>query len=245
MMVVFFLTGEFKFTLSPVPFSMGIRIDSNLTPVWETTVEKIYKENAYGTSVAQTPNGAVMISSVTGDLNHIMFADLESGAPVGAEMTLFDTYGHYHNDLIRTNNNTFALATTRATGPSTDINFIEFEVSADHNSINKAYDISLGEPGINEEGYQIIQSRDGGFIILGIAQQSPVEIVLQKINPDRTRGWREPYSGATTEYPGGIVQNQKENDFGFFSFTIAEGDGGNVLHVLKTDEVGKTADKLQ
>ncbi|WP_282775572.1 hypothetical protein [Phaeodactylibacter xiamenensis] len=235
----FFFTGGFKQTLSSQPSLFGLMVDAELKVKWLKT----YRANAYGASAFQMEDGPIIVSAITDPYAYLIAIDENNGRKL-AERTFFQTSSQQNDEAILSSDGTIALATTSMAENTASINFIECTYDRASSSFEVLHDLSLGDKNANEYGHQIIQGRDGGFVILGTDDQEPASLVLQYISVSRSQGWRERYQGGTIEQPGDIVQSLL--DFGYFCFGISEDqDGKSSFHFIKTDEVGRTEESLE
>lgn len=234
----FFFTGGFKQTLSNQPSLFGLKVDPEFQVQWLKT----YRANAYGASAFQTDDGAIIVSAVTDPHVYLIAIDENSGGKL-TEKTFFQTISQINDEAILSSEGTVAIATTSTAGGTADINFIECAFDRSSSSFEVLHDLTLGEDTKNEYGHQIVQARDGGFVVLGTDDEQPAALVLQHITASRREGWREQYEGGAIEQPGDIVQTFL--DFGFFCFGVAKDqEGESFFHFIKTDEVGKTEDNI-
>ena len=233
----FFFTGGFKQTISSTPRLFGLKVDAQFNTQWKKT----YRSNAVGIATLQTDGGELIITASTNPSIYLIAIDNNNGAKL-SERTLFQTVSRGNEEALLTDKGTIAVVSTTQVNSTEDIYFIECSFDSISQSFEILNDLFIGSDTSNEYGHQIIQSRDGGFVILGVDDEEPNALILQHITSSRTEGWQERYPGGNFIQPGDIVQTIL--DFGFFCFGISEQQEGNYFHMIKTDEVGKTEEKL-
>jgi len=100
---------------------------------------------------------------------------------------------------------------------------------------------TYGRSDKDEQGNRIIQTRDGGYMILGMRLNSPstydYDILLIKIDRNGNYLWEKTIGGPYYEFPNFIVQTD-DGGYAITAYTFSYGAGSADYWLVKTDEHG-------
>ncbi|MEO0181226.1 MAG: T9SS type A sorting domain-containing protein [candidate division WOR-3 bacterium] len=147
-------------------------------------------------------------------------------------------YADYPNAIVQTTDGGFAIAGyTRSFGQS-DGNFFVLKLDP-----NGALQWAKGFGGAtlkNERAYSVIQTTDGGYVIVGRTQSYGAgldDFLVLKINSDGSNiVWAKTFGGPGTDYGYSVVQTT--DGYAVAGSTLSFGAGGYDFLVLKLDSDG-------
>ncbi len=132
----------------------------------------------------------------------------------------------YFGDLIETDEGYAILGSTRSKGKGIqDFYFVILDKETGDKNFSKTY----GSKGY-EIGISIVQSDDGGFLLLGNTSKKD-DILLIKIDSEGEKIWQKRYGGKEHEKAAGIIKTGGEYWIG--GSTESQGEGGYDVWVIK------------
>jgi len=88
-----------------------------------------------------------------------------------------------------------------------------------------------------EEGYEIHQTSDGGYILTGSSEAGANDVWLLKLDSTGNINWQKTYGGIANDY-GLSIQQTADNGYVVAGYTSSYGTGASDAWVLKLDSTG-------
>jgi len=194
----------------------------------------------------------------TSDTGYIMILDISQTGQFGAWYSLLktDSFGNemwlngtgnliyaHANNLKSTLDSGYIIVG----GGSNDISSSNYDVfllktdSLGQQQWIKTYDSLMSNItifGSHEEGFDVIQTRDGGYLVTGTAGDAVApELILLKVDSIGNILWLEKDTGIARAYGASIVEAENGNYLAFGSTSITGPD--RLMYLLKTDSIGQ------
>ncbi len=212
-----------------------------------------------GFSVSAKPNGSTFLSNSYGEgsLESMIMTPDSNYLMVG---TKSGSNGKNDLFLVKTDYNGFSLWEKNFGTSETEVgygvcntpdgNFIAVGVLVSSsgqdvyitkldNYGNKLWENTIGEIDQSDEGYSIIQSGDGGYIICGygINGGNSVDLCLFKIDEQGSLLWKKYFGGGGLEI-GYSVAKTSDGGFAAVGYTYSYGNGGTDAYLVKVNNNG-------
>ncbi|MEO0211311.1 MAG: hypothetical protein ABIN66_05580, partial [candidate division WOR-3 bacterium] len=94
-----------------------------------------------------------------------------------------------------------------------------------------------------DAAYAMLQSSDGGYLVVGYTQSFGVEyvdILVLKLNPDGSLAWARTFGGNLGDYAQSVIQTQ-DGGYAVAGYTASFGAGNSDVLVLKLNSDGSLA----
>ena len=104
---------------------------------------------------------------------------------------------------------------------------------------NKLWQKTFGGPGF-DEGWDIRQTTDGGYIISGVSNSFGAKFfdaILLKIDSEGNEQWKKLYGGSSTDV-GFCIRQTADGGYAFLGQTLSSGEGQGDFYMVKTDANG-------
>ena len=106
---------------------------------------------------------------------------------------------------------------------------------------NKLWQKTFGGAGF-DEGWDIRQTTDGGYIISGVSNSFGAKFfdaILLKIDSEGNEQWKKLYGGSSTDV-GFCIRQTADGGYAFLGQTLSSGEGQGDFYMVKTDANGNT-----
>ncbi|MBW8051179.1 MAG: T9SS type B sorting domain-containing protein [Cytophagales bacterium] len=216
-----------------------IKTDSNGNTQWTKT----YGGAVYdaGSSVIQTTDGSYIITGVTESFGaggaDLYFIKADANGNTMWAKTFGGSAADHGNSIQQTNDNGYIIAGKTESFGAGGADVYLIRTNADGDTLwTRSFGGSTGD----EEGYEVHQTGDGGYIISGYTSSFGAgndDIYLIKADPVGNLSWSKTYGGAEFEYGLSVVQNNSggyvvTGNFNSFGATTVD------VYLLRTDPAG-------
>ncbi|MBI9067436.1 MAG: caspase family protein [Salinivirgaceae bacterium] len=131
----------------------------------------------------------------------------------------------------------YAVVGTRESKGDHDLNLWVMKIDKRGNKLWQGY---FGERFFNDQGFDIIETPDQGFLATGSTMNSTKDnhdVLLVKIDKRGNEEWKKTYGGSKTDV-GLKLLSKGNDDFLLAGLTASKGNGGNDIWVLSLDKFG-------
>jgi hypothetical protein len=212
-----------------------VKTDAAGNKVWDKTFDK--GEYDCGYAVEQTQDGGYIIAGHT-------FPGVAGGWLIKTDAAgnkMWDrTFGGDANDACnsvqQTQDGGYIIAGTiwpSDSGDVSDVWLIKTDVDG-----NKVWAKTFGGATM-ADGKSVQQTRDGGYVVAGVAGQHEGDVWLIRTDADGNKVWDKTLGGARGE-EGNSVQQTQDGGYIITGYTESFGAGGYDVWLIKTDANGDT-----
>ena len=220
-----------------------IKTDSEGNAEWETTIDTI---NSVGHDIIETPSGDFIIVGSVGELDQsdVYVARLNNLGEFLQEFTFGGNQNDVAYDIIRAADGDDEGDYVIAGKKGNNSNFYAIRLNDTGATLVPVWAVEHGDPSFTEEARSIVETKDNGFVMAGLSDQSLpnfLQASLIKINSEGEEEWIKTYGRTGLDAFNGLVKTSSGGFVatGFTSESILD-FFFNVL-LVKTDAEGEFA----
>ncbi|MEO0211970.1 MAG: hypothetical protein ABIN66_08995 [candidate division WOR-3 bacterium] len=207
--------------------------------VWASTYGGAGRDLAY--TIIQTSDGGYAVAGYSWSFSvggsDCLFLKLNSDGSLDWARTYGETnLNDFLRSIIQTSDGGYAILGSAYSSVTDSYDFLLIKLNQD-GSINWAR--TYGGTGA-EEGYSIIQTTDGGYVVVGYTMSfgpGDADFLILKIDSDGSIVWAKTYGGTAHDYPRSITQ-APDGGYAVAGSTKSFGAGNDDFLILKLNSDG-------
>jgi uncharacterized delta-60 repeat protein len=217
-----------------------VKLDSNGNVVWTKTIGGSNSDVA--NSIVQSSDGGYVVAGETLSFGasgrDIYVVKLDSSGNIVWTKTIGGSWDDFANSVIQSSDGGYVIAGyTQSFGASWyDIYVVKLDSSG-----NVIWSKTIGG-GNADVAYSIIQSSDGGYIVIGRTQSfgaGGYDVYVVKIDSSGNVLWTKTIGGGSADEARSIIQSS-DGGFAIAGYTQSFGAGLYDIYVVKTGPLGDT-----